>query len=223
MIGLRCGVLVCFVFGSAPPCAADPAPIDRMIVKEPAYQSKSPQYGLVVFGPNASSRVWIVKDGNRLHIDPTGVGDLTGAGKRLTIGQRVVITAREGVAPKTVLEVRLEGPAARRSLVIYSTAEGRPEQVSALVFAASPKTAPIIPFQGSLSLFLNQAETLTRGDKGTELMIFLGTPWVGADGRVRVLHAEVPKDVHPVADIEFPPAQAGGEPIRRRLVLNQRC
>jgi hypothetical protein len=176
-----------------------------------------------VFGPKASIRVWIVKDGERFHIDPTGVGDLTGDGKRLTIGQRVLITAREGVAPKTVLEVRLEGPAARRSLVIYSTAEGRPEQVSALVFGASPKTAPIIPFQGSLSLFLNQAETLTRGDKCTELMIFLGTSCVGDDGRVRVLHAGVPKDAHPVADIEFPPAQAGGEPIRRRLVLNQRC
>jgi hypothetical protein len=223
MIYSRCGVLVGLVFGSASLCAADRADIDRTIIKEPAYQSQSPQYGLVVFGPEASSRIWIVKDGDQLYLDPTGIGDLTGDGKRLTIGQRVLITAKKGVAPKTVLEVRLEGPATRRSLGIHCTAEGLPEQMSPLFLGPSPKAAPIIPFQGSLSLFLNQADTLDRGDEGTELFVFLGTPCVGADGKVRVLHEGIPKDAHPVADIEFPPAQAGGEPIRRRVVLNKRC
>ena len=32
--------------------------IDRTIAKEPAYQSKSPSYGLLVFGPEAKSRAW---------------------------------------------------------------------------------------------------------------------------------------------------------------------
>jgi hypothetical protein len=223
MVYSRCRVLVCLAIGSAALCAADPPKVDRTITREPAYQSKSPQYALVVFGSKASSRVWIVKDGDQFYIDPTGTGDLTGDGKRLTIGQRVVVTAKDGVAKGTALEVRLVGPAKRRSLMIHCTAEGLPEQVSMLPLGPSPKAAPLIPFQGSLSLFLNQMETLERGDKVTDLYVYLGTPCVGDDGAVRMLHERIPEGVHPVADIEFPPARVGGEPIRRRVVLKQRC
>ncbi len=222
MIDLRC-TLTCLVIGAATLQAAERPEVDRTIGKEPEYQSKSPRYGLVLFGPKSSSRVWIVKDGDQFYIDPSGAGDLTGDGKRLTIGQRVAVTAKEGVAPKTELEVRLTGPTARRSLLIYCTAEGLPAQVSSLVLGESPRTAPIIPFQGPLSLFLNQVPTLKFGEKGAELMVYLGTPCIGVDGNVRVLHERVPKDFHPVADIEFPPANMGGEPIRQRLVLNGRC
>ena len=45
--------------GTGPALAVDLAKIDRTIRKEPAYQSKSPQYCLLVFGPKAETRVWL--------------------------------------------------------------------------------------------------------------------------------------------------------------------
>ena len=51
--------------------------IDRAITREPAYQSKSPRYCLVLFGPEALTRVWVVRDGNTLYVDRNGNGDLT--------------------------------------------------------------------------------------------------------------------------------------------------
>jgi hypothetical protein len=55
---------------------ADLTKIDRTIGKEPAYQSK-PKYCLLVFGPEAKTRVWLVLDGDTLYADRNGNGDLT--------------------------------------------------------------------------------------------------------------------------------------------------
>jgi hypothetical protein len=51
--------------------------IDRPLVKEPAYSSKSPKYALLVFGPEARTRIWLVLDGTTLYVDRNGNGDLT--------------------------------------------------------------------------------------------------------------------------------------------------
>lgn len=61
--------------------AADLAKVDRSIGREPAYQSKAPQYALLVFGQKAESRVWLVLDGDVLYIDRNGNGDLTEPGE----------------------------------------------------------------------------------------------------------------------------------------------
>jgi hypothetical protein len=70
--------------GTAAADGVDLAKIDRTIRKEPAYQTKSPKYGLAVFGPKAEHRVWMVLDGDVLYVDRNADGDLTGAGERLT-------------------------------------------------------------------------------------------------------------------------------------------
>lgn len=58
--------------------------ISRTIAKEPAYETTSPGYCLVVFGPKAEQRVWIVKDGDRIFVDRNGNGDLTEANELVT-------------------------------------------------------------------------------------------------------------------------------------------
>jgi hypothetical protein len=63
--------------------AADLKKIDRQIKKEPAYQSKSPQYALLVFGPEAKDRAWLVRDGDVLYVDRNGDGDLTAPGNKV--------------------------------------------------------------------------------------------------------------------------------------------
>jgi len=78
----------------SPTFAADLTKIERVIRKEPVYQSKSPKYCLLVFGPEAETRVWLVLDlvsepweadgaKNTLYVDRNGNGNLTEPGKRV--------------------------------------------------------------------------------------------------------------------------------------------
>jgi hypothetical protein len=64
--------------------SADLSKIDRTIKKEPRYAG-TPSYCLLVFGPQAKERVWLVLDGDVLYVDRNGNGDLTEPGKRLAL------------------------------------------------------------------------------------------------------------------------------------------
>src|SRR5438876_4940788 len=64
--------------------AADLDKIERRIAREPAYKTK-PRYCLLVFGPQAKSRVWLVQDGDTLYVDRNGNGDLTEKGERFVL------------------------------------------------------------------------------------------------------------------------------------------
>src|SRR5260221_55230 len=75
--------------------AADLAKVDRTIIREPAYQS-TPKYCLMVFGPEARTRVWLVQDGDTLYVDRNGNGDLTDAGEKVAAKVNPRATAEEG-------------------------------------------------------------------------------------------------------------------------------
>jgi hypothetical protein len=79
---LRAALVAAFAIGGFAR-AADLASVDRTIKKEPAYQTKSPRYALLVFGPEARDRVWLVHDGDTLYVDRNGDGDLTDAGEKV--------------------------------------------------------------------------------------------------------------------------------------------
>jgi hypothetical protein len=64
--------------------ALDLTQIDRSILKEPVYESKEPQYCLLVFGPEAKVHVWLVLDGDVLYVDRKGDGDLTDPDDRVS-------------------------------------------------------------------------------------------------------------------------------------------
>jgi hypothetical protein len=82
---MRPSILLAFGLLAAPAVAADLATIDRSIKKEPIYATKSPQYCLLVFGPETRDRVWLVHDGDVLYVDRNGNGDLTEAGERVGV------------------------------------------------------------------------------------------------------------------------------------------
>jgi hypothetical protein len=76
-------ITLCFLGLSASlVSAADLSDIPRKIGKEPKYQSQ-PKYCLLVFGPEAKTRVWLVQDGPVLYVDRNGNGDLTDEGERV--------------------------------------------------------------------------------------------------------------------------------------------
>jgi hypothetical protein len=72
---------------SAPGSAADLAKVDRAIAGEPTYKSK-PKYCLLVFGPEAKTKVWLVQDGDTLYVDRNGNGNLTESGKKVAAEKR---------------------------------------------------------------------------------------------------------------------------------------
>jgi hypothetical protein len=75
------------VFSPPGACAADLTKLERPILKEPVYRS-NPKYCLLVFGPEANIKIWLVQDGDVLYVDRNGNGDLTEAGKRFTAQKR---------------------------------------------------------------------------------------------------------------------------------------
>src|SRR6516225_7939198 len=80
-------VLILF-FCFTPAWAVDLTKIERTIAKQPAYQTKAPRYCLLVFGPEAKTRVWLVQDGDVLYVDRNGDGDLTEKDKRVKLKQQ---------------------------------------------------------------------------------------------------------------------------------------
>lgn len=79
---------------SATATAADLTKIDRTIAKEPAYKAK-PKYCLLVFGPEAKTRIWLVVDGDVLYVDRNGNGDLTEKGESQAIDKSGVWSVGE--------------------------------------------------------------------------------------------------------------------------------
>jgi hypothetical protein len=69
-----------------PAQAADLSKVDCTIAREPAYQAR-PAYCLLVFGPEAKTRVWLVLDGDTLYADRNANGDLTNKGERFDLIQ----------------------------------------------------------------------------------------------------------------------------------------
>jgi hypothetical protein len=65
---------------------ADLRKIERKIAKEPTYRGQ-PKYCLLVFGPEAKTRVWLVQDAGTLYVDRNGNGDLTEEGKKV-VGEK---------------------------------------------------------------------------------------------------------------------------------------
>lgn len=86
--------------------AGDLDQIDRALVKEPAYPSKAPKYALLVFGPKAETRIWLVLDGTTLYVDRNGNGDLTEAGEKVSGTKGSQGIAEENVYTFAVGELR---------------------------------------------------------------------------------------------------------------------
>jgi hypothetical protein len=98
----RSAVLLLLPLVIVPSCHADQpglvdlSKIERSIAKEPVYQSE-PHYALLVFGPQAAHRSWMVMDGNDvMYLDRNGNGDLTEPEERMELDREA--TMKVGIA-----------------------------------------------------------------------------------------------------------------------------
>jgi hypothetical protein len=195
---------------------ADLANIDRAIAKEPAYKSK-PKYCLLVFGPEAKLRVWLVQDGNILYIDRNGNGDLTEPGKKVAVGdsKTMALGSIHWTAGKPRYLVSLRKFPASVRLTVSDDAKqrylvGDPDS-DPLVFADRPADAPVVHVGGPLTIDLSYYDRLC-------LRVRAGTAGLGKG----TFAAMVLPDVTPLAEIEFSSKKPGGPPILVKAALKDR-
>jgi hypothetical protein len=165
--------------------AADLTKIDRTIAKEPVYQNK-PKYCLLVFGPDAKTRIWLVVDGDVLYVDRNGNGDLTQKGKRMALMEAEgEITEADRGATHTSLRLT---PQKDGGIVVSLMAEGKYRQRSGhVMFARRSQEAPIIHFNGPVSVRFSSAESYTGRGK-------VALPAADLDPRER-LRQQLGKDI----------------------------
>jgi hypothetical protein len=216
------------------------------LVKEPAYQSKEPRYCLLVLGPEAAERMWLVLDGNTLFIDRNGNGDITEPDEQVKAESftdngghfRVDFPGANG-KPKHRLEVFLQIPSHFEQVkdspfvAILDLAWTRRRNFGAwgdetgpLVFARCPQDAPVIHMGGPLRMGFECRRPLIKKAKDTyELSVGVGTKGIGKGSfaHLKYWRGDIPEDVHPTAVLEFPNKIAGGPPVRIETVLKERC
>ena len=174
MLSLPIAALAFLALETNSSASVDLTKIDRTIAKEPAYKSK-PKYCLLVFGPEAKTRVWLVLDGETLYVDRNGNGDLTETDEMLTQERpwprqefpavflslpgeerrqmRVTVHHYRGES-----EVK-EGP----HPAIDITFGGKTWSTPSKQFSEQPKDAPIIHLNGPVSLLCPHPPTFVPG------------------------------------------------------------
>ncbi len=255
--------------GSTPRlAAADLAKIDRTLTKEPAYAGQ-PRYCLLVFGPDARDRVWLVHDGDTLYVDRNGNGDLTEPGEKvpaakgadlqengysfeagdLAVGGKVHKGLTVSFIPlkrytdnpslaavpaiRDALKANPGAVVARMSVDVASARfkgvglGGRIVQIAGfydptgvLTFADKPADAPIIHFDGPLTVsFYGEVPALRLG-RDNDLVLAVGTPGRGGGSFAMLAYEEtIPKEASPKVEVRWP----GEPPVRELFELKERC
>src|SRR5262249_46791036 len=201
---------------------ADLTKIDRTIAKEPAYKAK-PQYCLLLFGPEAKTRVWLVRDGDVLYVDRNGNGDLTEDGERVVSQggpapgfEAGDITEAGGRVKHTQLRVHfLDNDRSGIWTSLQMSIEGKGPQAASegersLRFAARPKDAPVVHFNGPLTIRVVKR----LGGAGERFFAEIGTPGLGRGTFATISPGHpglIPKGIFPVAEMECANRRPGGE------------
>ena len=253
--------------GTAFAPAPDLIRVDRTLKKEPAYQTQ-PKYVLLVFGPAAATRAWLVLDGKVLYLDRFCNGDLTEPGDRVELFRAIKrdqpnnplgelrefadFTTTPGTKSRNTPTLKtttrysqflVEQDFPRKDYTPPNTSiqrqfdhmrpdflriniciEGRLWQDGYARLADHPQEAPVLHFDGPLTLgFHPYTQPLVRGQT-VYLMVQLITPGQGENAyTLTACEWGIPAEVHPVAEIEFPAKNPGGEPTTTRVVLSHRC
>ena len=226
--------------------AADLSAIPRTIARQPEYQSQEVEYCLLVFGPEAATRVWLVRDGRSLYVDRNANGDLTDDGPPVAadgergtddgdyfgftagdieegeLTHRYLYVSVMGEDRRVYLQVQMPGHTGtgvggRVRHTVYS------DPLGTLRFTATPQTAPIIHFRGPLAITLCGKYELTR-DRQIDFYTGVGTLGLGRGASAFVEYENlIPRSEQPVVEITYPAGAEREKPIRKLYELKQRC
>jgi hypothetical protein len=219
--------LVGLALSATPAAAVDLGKIDRRLAKEPDYTARAQKYCLLVFGPEATTRIWIVLDGNVLYVDRQGNGDLTGPGKAVAFPNSSVYVG-ELVDPLTgakhnnfrvfrrgdgTMRLMLNLDGKRQFFVGY-------DRANPLRFADRPGDAPVVHFGGPLTMQLYGPPLAFTPGQEEEVDVMVGTPGLGK-GTFAALACCTILDckVSPLAEVTFPHSQPGKKPLVARAAI----
>jgi hypothetical protein len=156
------------------PCAASDLPdlgkLNRRIAKEPIYNSGQPLYGLLVFGPKADKRLWIVLDSSKrdarhfdvLYIDRNADSDLTTADEQLFAKEsegQAIFSLPDFKDPATGAlhsEFRVRVTGDKQDVMVSLKWRGKSKMGGGypadpdtyMRLSPKPQTAPVVWFQG---------------------------------------------------------------------------
>lgn len=205
--------------------------IERKILKKPTYETKKQEYCLLVFGPEAKLRVWLVLDGNTLYVDRNANGDLTDPGERVPIGIHGSFPAGDIDDPfaKTKHLNIVVFPVGKNPATIDIRSAGRYRQRCHPKYGSQPSKAPIIHFNGPVTLKLDvsherisdfgigKAGILRRG-KDAYVEGHLGTPGLGEHSFAHYWAREhIPGGL--TVEFEFPAAEKNLVCVKTKGVL----
>jgi hypothetical protein len=214
---------------AAPPAASvDLARIPRTISKEPAYRTPEQRYCLLVLGPKALSRVWLVLDGGDLYVDRNRNGVLTETGERVAgvegrfkVGDLVEADGKSRYRNVIVGVNQRHGTEEEGVVVkpfeLTANVRGLFEMGAEPAFAAKPAEAPIVHFGGPLSMRVFDPLIVQRGQR-IAFRCLIRTPGLGEGAEAGLYHYGLPEEVMPVVSIELP-----GVSEALRVDLRTRC
>jgi hypothetical protein len=205
--------------GLTPVRAAELAKLDRTVPDEPKYLTAAPRYALLAFGPEAKTTVWLVQDGDVVHVRASPDGKAPPVWRH---------HKAEYVSTFALGDIWEDATTCHKNLRLFRThyqrlslGVGTRQQLAGwdragkLEFAATAKDAPVIHFNGPLTLDLfREQEPLLAGAE-TEMTAVVGTPGIGPGTFAHFLCRAYPKGAWPTALIEFPPGAAGKSVIAK--------
>jgi len=233
------------VFVSLCPVRASEAPdlgkVDRHIAKEPVYVWKKPLYGLYLFGPKATTRVWAVFDKSGpdnaeydvLYFDRNANGDLTESSKRI-VGRNGSFAIGDFTDPATG-DIHKQLTISRRpepdgSVMLHMKWKGKhelaggyaPESGPYTQFASRREDAPVMwpGAEGPLSFqrWLWGKATIGASD---DLRVFLGHQGHGLNTFFGLSDEFLPKNVPVLATVIY--QDKDGKEKRAQSELRERC
>jgi hypothetical protein len=202
--------------------AADLSKIDRTLKDEPTYTTRTPLFCLLVFGPEAETRVWLVHDGGILHVLDSPDGKAAPKWRQVgNNGGSFALGDIRELDGKTIHKNLRYSPSSR--MMKLSVIVGGKRQIAGwdlrgkLAFANSAKEAPVVHFNGPLTLDLfHDQDPLVTGP--SELTAVVGSHGVGPGTFAGFSTDAYPKGAWPTAVIEFPPKD-GDKPIVVKVAL----
>jgi hypothetical protein len=213
--------------------------ISRTVAKEPRYATKRPSYCLLLFGPGAKARVWLVLDGDRLYVDRNGNGDLTEPGECFTRAPNDdffrVPDLKIGDAKTKYTDLRVNWrpsgitPGGQWHLHAIVRVNDHDQYAIAPANAERPAKATLLHFDGPLKLHLQifraaprEQGHLTRGEEHL-LAVSLVTKYPGVESVQVHSGAGVAADLHPAVEIVYPGKAPGARPTTIKMRLRHRC
>jgi hypothetical protein len=201
------------------------------------------EYGLLVFGPEGRVRVWVTVEGDRITLErqddpgrPPGVWRFA----QLDDCRDVEIADPDGQTRYLLTHLCScrDASSPRHSLLVNVDIKGAfaYRQYADMELVRQPSQARRAHFHGPLAVGprtimwkVPPELALQTGDKPTELGAIIGTMdaergcWVAVCTHHDGGQSAFPGGVAPVVDVEFPPKEPGGPPVKRRYSLDKFC